>query len=156
MNALRPQKVVLTHAWRWYWVLESQNVQTETLMRCAALQDVMLSLHPAWGAPIFIVAILALLYVEIQWAAFVGAAAMLLLAPLSTHLGRALGMLRVQLVGLTDTRTSCMDEIINGIRVLKFYAWELPFRRVAGCFCVCCCCYFFCRGCCAYADAAAP
>lgn len=91
----------------------------------------MLSLHPAWGAPLFIAAILALLYIEIQWAAFVGAAAMLVLAPASAEIGKALGTLRMQIVGLTDQRTSYMEEIINGIRVLKFYAWELPFRCVA-------------------------
>ena len=82
----------------------------------------MLSLHPAWGAPLFIAAILALLYIEIQWAAFVGATAMLVLAPVSAEIGKALGTLRMQIVCLTDQRTSYMEEIINDIRVLKFYA----------------------------------
>ena len=87
-----------------------------------------MSLHTAWGAPLFIIAILILLYVEIQWSAFVGLAAMLLLVPASTFIGKKLGNLRRQIVGFTDKRTSYMGEIINGIRVIKFYAWELPFR----------------------------
>lgn len=88
----------------------------------------MISIHTAWGAPVFIIAILALLYMEIQWAAFVGLGAMLLLIPASAYVGKTLGTLRRKIVGFTDKRTSYMNEIINGIRVIKFYAWELPFR----------------------------
>jgi ATP-binding cassette, subfamily C (CFTR/MRP), member 1 len=90
----------------------------------------MITIHTAWGAPIFIIAILTLLYREIQWAAFVGLGAMLLLVPASAYIGKTLGMLRRKIVGFTDKRTSYMGEIINGIRVIKFYAWELPFRCV--------------------------
>jgi ATP-binding cassette, subfamily C (CFTR/MRP), member 1 len=90
----------------------------------------MMSFHSAWGAPLFIIAILVMLYVEIQWAAFVGLVAMLLLIPATSHIGNKLGMLRMKIVGLTDQRTSAMAEIINGIRILKFYAWDAPFRCV--------------------------
>lgn len=89
----------------------------------------MITVHTAWGAPIFIIVILTLLYSEIEWAAFVGLGAMMLLVPATAFIGKKLGTLRRKIVGFTDKRTSYMNEIINGIRVIKFYAWELPFRH---------------------------
>ena len=89
----------------------------------------MITVHTVWGAPIFIIVILTLLYSEIEWAAFVGLGAMMLLVPATTFIGKKLGTLRRKIVGFTDKRASYMNEIINGIRVIKFYAWELPFRH---------------------------
>lgn len=85
-------------------------------------------IHVVWGSPLLIAATLYLLYIEIQWAAFVGLAAMFLLVPGTAFIGNALAKLRRKIVGFTDQRTSYMDEVINGIRVIKFYAWEMPFR----------------------------
>lgn len=37
------------------------------------------------------------------------------------------GQLRRKVVGLTDTRVNQMSELIGGIRIIKFYAWEESF-----------------------------
>jgi ABC-type multidrug transport system fused ATPase/permease subunit len=91
------------------------------------LQELMLMIHVIWGGPFLIFATLFLLYREIQWAAFVGLAAIFLILPCTAFIGNKFGELRRKIVGFTDKRTSFMDEIINGIRVIKFYAWEMPF-----------------------------
>ena len=85
-------------------------------------------IHVAWGAPLTIATTLYLIYVEIRWASFVGLAAMFLLVPATAFIGSQLNKLRRKLVGFTDKRTSFMDEVITGIRVIKYYAWEQPFK----------------------------
>lgn len=95
-----------------------------------ALQEVVLSIHSIWGAPIYILSIMALLYREIQWASLVGLGVLLVMVPISGFIGRGLGKQRRAIIKFIDRRTSFMAEIINGIRVIKFYNWEQPFKCV--------------------------
>ena len=97
------------------------------------LQEVVLSIHSIWGAPIYILSIMALLYREIQWASLVGLGVLLVMVPISGFIGRGLGKQRRAIIKFIDRRTSFMAEIINGIRVIKFYNWEQPFK--CGCPC---------------------
>ena len=90
-------------------------------------------MHAIWGSPLIIIAVIILLYREIEWACFVGLGVMLLLVPLTGLVGKQLGKLRGQIVGWTDKRTTIMSEIVNGMRVIKFYGWEVPFRCAAFC-----------------------
>ena len=39
-------------------------------------------------------------------------------------LAAKLGTFRKELMGYTDKRVGLMSEIINGIQMIKFYAWE--------------------------------
>jgi len=36
----------------------------------------------------------------------------------------------MKVAGKTDKRIRVMNEIINGIRVIKMYAWEIPFSKM--------------------------
>lgn len=76
---------------------------------------------------------MALLYREIQWASLVGLGVLLVMVPISGYIGRGLGKQRRAIVKFIDRRTSFMSEIINGIRVIKFYNWETPFKCAALC-----------------------
>ena len=87
-----------------------------------------MQVHAIWGSPLIIIVVLFLLYREIEWACFVGLGVMLLLVPITGKVGKALGRLRAQIVGWTDKRTTTMSEVVNGMRVIKFYGWEVPFR----------------------------
>jgi len=48
----------------------------------------------------------------------------------SDFVGKYSGIFRLQAAELTDERARFMSEIINGIRVLKMYAWEQPFSNL--------------------------
>ena len=41
--------------------------------------------------------------------------------------GKQFGKLRVRTAGKTDKRIRLMNEIVNGIKVIKMYTWEKPF-----------------------------
>jgi len=43
---------------------------------------------------------------------------------LAGFLAMKLGSFRKDLMGWTDKRVGLMSEIINGIQMIKFYAWE--------------------------------
>ena len=52
---------------------------------------------------------------------------MIMAVPLQTWVGRQFGKLRVRTAGKTDRRIRLMNEIVNGLKVIKMYTWEKPF-----------------------------
>ncbi|PNH11698.1 Canalicular multispecific organic anion transporter 1, partial [Tetrabaena socialis] len=98
------------------------------------LQDAMFAIHAMWGSPAYIIAVLVLLWFEVGWATFVGLGVMLVMVPLTGKLAMKLGSLRREIMQWTDKRVGRMNELINGIQMIKMYAWESSFRSaVAEC-----------------------
>ncbi|XP_075985107.1 ATP-binding cassette sub-family C member 4-like [Anticarsia gemmatalis] len=88
-------------------------------------------LHFVWIIPIQLVAVVYLGYNQAGYAAFFGFAAMILIAlPIQGILGQAIGKIRLRNAEKTDARIKIMNEVINGIQVIKMYAWEIPFQKV--------------------------
>lgn len=100
-----------------------------TLMSVDAqkVQDACLSIHALWGSPIMVGAILFFLYEYVGWATFVGLVVMASLGPIAGRLSRVIGKLQRERVGWTDKRVGLVNEVITGMRVIKFYAWEASF-----------------------------
>lgn len=72
-----------------------------------------------------------LIWQRVRWAAVVGVVGILLkTVPVQTHLSAYTAALRMKVAQRTDNRVGIMNEIINGIQVIKMYAWEIPFRKV--------------------------
>jgi len=91
------------------------------------LMDLCPNFHLIWSAPFQIIVALVLLVLTIGSAAFVGFGIMILLIPLQGLIAARLGKLRKTLLDWTDTRIKLMNEVLQGIRVIKFYAWEQNF-----------------------------
>lgn len=49
---------------------------------------------------------------------------------MQTRLSHYTSALRMKVAQCTDHRIGIMNEIINGIQVIKMYAWEIPFQKV--------------------------
>lgn len=48
-------------------------------------------------------------------------------------LGRAVSMIRIKCIRVTDERVKKMNEILSYIKLIKMYAWEKPFMKtIAG------------------------
>jgi len=45
-------------------------------------------------------------------------------------MGHLFSSFRQKVVIKTDRRIRIMNEILNGIRVIKMYAWEIPFSKL--------------------------
>ncbi len=80
-------------------------------------------------APIQIAVCLYLIYKQVGVAMFVGLGLMILFTPLSGAVFGTLGALRKKSSVITDSRVRLMNEILSGIRLVKYYGWEVPFLK---------------------------
>jgi ABC-type multidrug transport system fused ATPase/permease subunit len=80
-------------------------------------------------APICILIALILMINEIGPSAIAGLGLMILMIPIQIWIGKKMNMISRQILVFTDQRTKLMNEIINGIRVVKLYAWEQSFTE---------------------------
>ncbi|WIA32238.1 hypothetical protein OEZ86_003085 [Tetradesmus obliquus] len=116
--------------------LSNSALQSESTGRVVTLmsndaqkvQDVMLAIHTLWGAPALIIVILVLLYQQVGWSTFVGFGIAVLYTPLSTKVSGRLIHFRRSLMQWTDARVGLMNEVVNSIQMIKFYAWESSFK----------------------------
>jgi aminopeptidase C len=53
----------------------------------------------------------------------------IIMAPLQTKVMRMLSKLRRKAVLITDSRVKLTQEMLNGIKVIKFYGWEDSFSN---------------------------
>jgi uncharacterized MnhB-related membrane protein len=72
-------------------------------------------------------AIVALSFVELGYSAAPALGIILILLPLQIYLARLKSKIGFENTKLTSQRVQIMSEILNSIRLIKFYAWELPF-----------------------------
>nr|ADH16740.1 ABC transporter family C protein ABCC2 [Heliothis virescens] len=88
-------------------------------------------LHYLWIVPIQVAVVLYFLWDAAGFAPFVGLfGVVLLILPLQAGLTRLTSIVRRETAKRTDRRIKLMSEIINGIQVIKMYAWEKPFQLV--------------------------
>ena len=59
---------------------------------------------------------------------FAGLAVMILMGPLNAIVARRMKGLQIEQMKNKDKRNKMMDEILNGIKIIKLYAWESSFR----------------------------
>ncbi|KAG0327184.1 hypothetical protein BG000_001046 [Podila horticola] len=93
------------------------------------IQDLVTYLHVVWSGLFQIGIALYLLYDTMSWAIFAGVAVMLLTIPLNARLSVFMKNLQQKQMKNKDTRIKLMNEILNGIRVIKLYAWEGTFLQ---------------------------
>lgn len=72
---------------------------------------------------------MGLLYNYIGLSALIGFALTLVTLPLQGKLFNIQRKLRRSNIGITDERVKLMNELLQGIKAVKFYAWEEPFSQ---------------------------
>lgn len=83
--------------------------------------------HILWAAPIQIIVTVGLLYNFIGPAALIGLLLTLVTLPLQGKVMATQFRLRAANIRNTDKRVKLMNEVLQGIKAVKFYAWEAPF-----------------------------
>lgn len=65
----------------------------------------------------------------LQLAVFAGIAVMILLFPVQAFVIRTFAKYRSLTLKQTDNRIKAMNEILNGIRIIKFFSWEESYKK---------------------------
>jgi len=84
-------------------------------------------LHLFWSAPFQLVVSTVLLYRVVGPAVFGGLMLMIVLIPVNTWIAQVQQKLNKEIMKIKDERSNVMDEILQGIRVIKYFAWERSF-----------------------------
>jgi len=93
------------------------------------ISDFAQTFHIIWSAPLQLIVTCILLFYFIRWSALIGIIVTLLTIPIQGKIMAILTRLRKAAVGITDQRVKLVNEILQGIKAVKFYAWEAPFSR---------------------------
>ena len=89
--------------------------------------DMTLYLNMIWSSPISIIFCMYFLWGILGPASLAGLAVMILMIPANMLVAKKMRKYQISQMRLKDKRVKLMDEVLNGIKVLKLYAWEPSF-----------------------------
>merc|ERR550519_503341 len=89
--------------------------------------DLVLYLNMVWPSPLQVALSLYFLWGILGPSSLAGLAVMLLMIPLNGIIATKMRKYQFAQMKNKDRRVKLMDEILNGIKVLKLYAWESSF-----------------------------
>ena len=86
-------------------------------------------LNMIWSAPFQMCVSLYFLWKTLGPSILAGVAVMIILIPINGYIAKKTKMLQVEQMKHKDGRIKLMNEVLNGIKVLKLYAWEGSFEE---------------------------
>lgn len=92
--------------------------------------DLMQYVHITWSGPLIIGITIWLLWRIIGVAVIAGFVVMLIMAPISGLIAAVMRKIQIMQMQIKDDRVKSMNEILNGMKVLKLYAWEPSFEKL--------------------------
>ncbi|XP_018417069.1 PREDICTED: canalicular multispecific organic anion transporter 1 isoform X2 [Nanorana parkeri] len=110
---------------------ESTVGETVNLMSADAqkFMDLTNFIHLIWSSPMQIAISIVFLWVELGPAVMAGLGVMVLLIPINAVLATKSKSFQTKNMKNKDSRLKIMNEILNGIKILKLYAWEPSFEK---------------------------
>uniref|UniRef100_A0A673IM37 Canalicular multispecific organic anion transporter 2-like n=1 Tax=Sinocyclocheilus rhinocerous TaxID=307959 RepID=A0A673IM37_9TELE len=122
----RKSLVITNEAKRSSTVGEVVNLMSVDAQR---FMDLTTFLNMLWSAPLQIVLALFFLWQNLGPSVLAGLAVMVLLIPFNAFIAMKTRSYQVEQMKYKDERIKLMNEILNGIKVLKLYAWETSFQQ---------------------------
>ncbi|XP_033886772.3 multidrug resistance-associated protein 1-like isoform X3 [Acipenser ruthenus] len=92
------------------------------------LVDLMTYINMIWSAPLQVVLALYFLWQNLGPSVLAGVAVMILMVPVNAVIAMKTKTYQVAQMKNKDNRIKLMNEVLNGMKVLKLYAWELAFK----------------------------
>nr|XP_055026726.1 ATP-binding cassette sub-family C member 2-like isoform X1 [Misgurnus anguillicaudatus] len=90
--------------------------------------DVTNFIHLLWSCPLQIILAVTFLWFELGASSLAGLLVMVLMVPINGWLATKSKNLQVKNMKFKDKRMKIVNDILNGIKILKFYAWEPSFE----------------------------
>ncbi|KAM3606183.1 uncharacterized protein V6R79_012047 [Siganus canaliculatus] len=109
---------------------ESTVGETVNLMSADAqrFNDVTNFIHLLWSCPLQIILSVVFLWFELGPSVLAGLAVMVVMVPINALIAAKARNLQIDNMKFKDKRMKIMNEILNGIKILKLYAWEPSFQ----------------------------
>uniref|UniRef100_A0A803TJ81 Multidrug resistance-associated protein 1 n=1 Tax=Anolis carolinensis TaxID=28377 RepID=A0A803TJ81_ANOCA len=127
IGAIYRKALVITHSARKSSTVgEIVNLMSVDAQR---FMDLATYINMVWSAPLQVILALYLLWQNLGPSVLAGVAVMLLLVPVNAVIAMKTKTYQVAHMKSKDNRIKLMNEILNGIKVLKLYAWELAFKE---------------------------
>lgn len=83
--------------------------------------------HFSWTALIQVIICLILLIINLGPSALAGFAVFVIGTPLQMSVLKLLFKLRGKAMAFTDKRVKLLQELFGGMKIIKFFAWEVPY-----------------------------
>lgn len=83
-----------------------------------------------WSAPYQCILALIFLFIIMGYSAIPGIFVMVTVVPLNIFCSKWVRGWNMRQMKLKDERAKMCNEVLNGIKVIKFYAWELPMKAM--------------------------
>uniref|UniRef100_A0A8C8DWC3 Multidrug resistance-associated protein 1 n=1 Tax=Oryzias sinensis TaxID=183150 RepID=A0A8C8DWC3_9TELE len=91
--------------------------------------DLVTYINMIWSAPLQVVLALYFLWENLGPSVLAGVAVMVLMVPINAVIAMKTKTYQVAQMKNKDSRIKLMNEMLNGIKVLKLYAWEMAFKE---------------------------
>nr|XP_061805833.1 multidrug resistance-associated protein 1-like [Nerophis lumbriciformis] len=121
----RKALVISSEARRKSTVGEIVNLMSVDAQR---FMDLIAYINMVWSAPLQVVLALYFLWQNLGPSVLAGVAVMILMVPVNAFIAMKTKTYQVGQMKSKDSRIKLMNEMLNGIKVLKLYAWELAFQ----------------------------
>uniref|UniRef100_A0A8C5JW94 MRP2 protein n=1 Tax=Junco hyemalis TaxID=40217 RepID=A0A8C5JW94_JUNHY len=110
---------------------ESTVGETVNLMSADAqrFMDMANFIHQLWSCPLQIILSIVFLWLELGPSVLAGIATLLLLLPINAFLAAKAKTIQERNMKNKDERMKIMTEVLNGIKILKLFAWEPSFEK---------------------------
>ncbi|XP_077478235.1 multidrug resistance-associated protein 1-like [Stigmatopora argus] len=96
------------------------------------LMDLAVYVNSLWAAPVEMALCFYFLSDLLGLSALAGTLAVILIFPLNALIAKLRSKLQEVQMDFMDARVKLMSEIVSGVKILKFYAWEEAFLRRVG------------------------
>lgn len=111
---------------------QANNGQIINLMAIDAFKvsEICAYLHYLVAAvPVELVIAIALLYGVLGWSALAGIVGMIIMLPFNYWMSSRFSKIQEDLMKTTDIRINRMNELLNSVRIIKYFAWETSFMK---------------------------
>ncbi|XP_056263511.1 multidrug resistance-associated protein 1 isoform X3 [Pseudoliparis swirei] len=136
VSGMRLRTAIIGAIYRKALVISSAARRTSTVGEMVNLMsvdtqrfmDLVTYINMIWSAPLQVVLALYFLWQNLGPSVLAGVAVMVLMVPINAVIAMKTKTYQVAQMKSKDNRIKLMNEILNGIKVLKLYAWELAFK----------------------------
>ncbi|XP_038076863.1 ATP-binding cassette sub-family C member 9-like [Patiria miniata] len=95
----------------------------------ANIMQAVVTCNILWSSPFQIASVLVLLYFQIGFSALLGSSLFIIVLPIQVKVAGLLAKKQKARLGCSDRRLKLTNELLQGIKLLKMYAWEMLYCK---------------------------